>query len=128
MSENLAITQPPPPDLVFGLAGPLGVNLASGSESLQQALAAVRYKAFALKLTEVNSYYKSAAKKAGSDYYSVMKYKMDHATKLCSDRNDPAFHARLAVMAIRERRNALENGIPGSAPRRVYRPSTKATR
>ena len=118
MSENLTADRLP--DLVFGLAGPLGVNLEIVSDSLRQALAAVNYKAFPLKLTKENSYYESAAKKKGDDYFSVMKYKMDHATTLCSDRNDPAFHARLAVMAIRERRSALENGVLGSGPAAGY--------
>jgi cytidine deaminase len=95
------------PELVFAIAGPLGVDVGKVADSLGHALSAVDYRSSVIKLTDENRDYPTDVEPQGDDYYSIMRFKMRHASALCHSRNDPPFHARLAIAAIRQRREAL---------------------
>lgn len=97
------------PELVFGIAGPLGVDIDAISIALSEALHAVDYKAVPIRLTdELVGVPSSVRKPVRSDYYSVLNYKMDHTSQLCRENKDPAWAIRYAIDAIRRNRAALQ--------------------
>lgn len=100
------------PELVFGIAGPLGVDIETISTALSESLHAVEYKAIPIRLTaEIAEVSSSVKKPVRQDYYSVLKYKMDHTSQICRDNDDPAWAIRYAIDAIRRERAKLQEHI-----------------
>lgn len=97
------------PELVFGIAGPLGVDIDAISTALSEALHSVDYKAIPIRLTaEIAEVASSVRKPIRQDYYSILKYKMDHTSQICRDNGDPAWAIRYAIDAIRRERAQLQ--------------------
>ncbi|MBP2513169.1 anti-phage dCTP deaminase [Sphingomonas sp. PvP018] len=96
------------PELVFGIAGPIGIDIDAISASLSDALHTVDYKSIPIRLTEEIASVRSDVKlPVRTDYYSQIKYKMDHTSQLCRDNDDPAWAMRFVVDAIRRKRGQL---------------------
>lgn len=100
------------PELVFGLAGPLGVDLDALSDSLTHSLRAVGYHAVSIKLTEeMQAYTADTTPPASSAYQHQIAAKMDYATALCRKYGGPATLALIAIDSIQRRRGELTGSI-----------------
>jgi len=101
-----------PLELIFGIAGPIGVDIAAISDSLASALRAVRYESEGIHLTkEMTSIELSAppTRKAEQNFYNDVNFKIEYANKLCEEFKDSATLARIALRAISLRRFGLSN-------------------
>ncbi len=100
------------PELVIGIAGPIGVDLDQIASSLGTALASVSYSSELIKLTAEMERFPviredllpELSKWAGSDTFNTYMRKMSQANALRKQNNDPAVLARIAVDAIQIRR------------------------
>lgn len=100
------------PELVFGLAGPLGVDLDALSDSLTHSLRAVGYHAVSIKLTEeMQAYTADITPPVTSAYHHQIAAKMDYATALCRKYGSPATMALIAIDSIQRRRGELTGSI-----------------
>lgn len=102
------------PELVFAIAGPIGIKIDDISESISAALERVGYSHRLIKITDEIDGLKSSIKRPkDTDFYSQMKFKMDHASEICRASEDPAMLMRYAVSAIqRERREHDGTELP----------------
>ncbi|WP_177200215.1 anti-phage dCTP deaminase [Sphingomonas rubra] len=100
------------PELIFGVAGPVGVDMEAIVTALSESLHSVEYKAVNIRLTDEIAEVPSNAKKPiRRDYYSTLNYKMDHTSEICRDNDDPAWAIRYAIDAIRRERGDLQSHI-----------------
>ena len=96
--EPKAITHP---ELIIGIAGPIGIDVNTIAEEVDWALKDVGYGSISIHVTdEMKNFPASGVTQAGPDYYSSMMFKMDYAKKLCSDAEDSAMLMRIAIQAI----------------------------
>lgn len=99
------------PELIIGIAGPIGVDVEAICDCIQDALRAVEYESTVIKLTdEIREIPSSFKVPSRNSFHSLMKFKMDHASDLCRIRNDPAFLMRVAIAAIRREREVFVRG------------------
>src|SRR5690348_5030466 len=95
-SERLRILSDEPralthPELVFGIAGPIGIDIDAISEELGRALDDVGYRTRVIRVTdEMRKYPAVGVTSEGSDHFSTMMYKINYANKLCEEAKDPA--------------------------------------
>lgn len=93
------------PELVFGIAGPIGVEIDQISGALSHALNQLRYDVRKIKLTsEMMSVDIEIDKPDENDFYSEVTYKMDYANAIRAGEEDAAYMARLAINAIKRER------------------------
>jgi deoxycytidylate deaminase len=111
MSSRVSNEQPI--ELVFGIAGPIGVNIEAISDSLTNALRAVRYQAHSIHLTKKmlnKEQYRlrteTIQEPTETDFYSEVNFKIKYANALCTEFGDPATLARIAIRAIGDERAA----------------------
>lgn len=106
MSENIkAISFP---ELVIGIAGPIGIDIEAICEEVEAALSEVDYEAIQVRVTdEMQAVPAPGVAAGGADAFHQMMYKMDYANQLCADSDDPAFLMRLAMRAIGVKREEL---------------------
>lgn len=99
------------PELVFGIAGPIGIDIDGLGTAISEALSSVGYRSVGIRITdEIASYRTSVKKTRKTDFYSTIRYKMAHASAVCEKYDDPAFLMRIAIDAIRrERANFLSD-------------------
>ena len=112
------------PELVIGLAGPIGVDIDSITESIEAALDDVNYKTQVIKLTTaMMSYEVKTQIIKGTDFCSEMNYKIDYADALCDENKDLSFLSRVAVKAILERRKYItgDEGTPAQGTAYILR-------
>ncbi len=96
------------PELIIGIAGPVGVQIGWVESALEDSLRSVSYETRLIKLTaEMTSFSANITGLSGKDYFSEVEYKMNYATALCRERNDPAFLAKLAIRAIQRERQEI---------------------
>ncbi|WP_082657439.1 anti-phage dCTP deaminase [Sphingopyxis sp. A083] len=96
--EPKAITHP---ELIVGIAGPIGIDVNTIADEIDRALQDVGYGSFTIRVTDEMKHYPAAGVvSAGTDYFSSMMFKMDYANKLCADAADPARLMRIAIQAI----------------------------
>ena len=106
MLEDLALIRFP--ELVIGIAGPIGVAMETICDATQDALRSVKYGSTVIKLTdEIEGLPSSFKKPRGKNFHGLMKFKMDHASDLCRSRDDAAFLMRIVIAAIRRERERL---------------------
>jgi cytidine deaminase len=97
------------PELVFGIAGPIGVDVDAIADSLVTALKAVTYQAHTIKLTTEMMGFPAAPKPPESkDHFSDVSFKIKYANALCSERLDAAAIARIGMDAIMRKRRELK--------------------
>jgi hypothetical protein len=119
------------PELVFGVVGPMGVNLETICDTLATALRAVGYEPHTIHLTKEmlrGERYKlqrhPVQPPTDKDFYSEVNFKINYANALCKEFSDFATMARIALRAIgdeRERITGDRNTIPGRAIAYVIR-------
>ncbi len=98
----------PHPELVFGIAGPIGVDMDEITESLTNALKGVQYAAQPIKLTsEMRAIPTGVPEPINNDLFTDINFKMDYANALCRRFKQEDTMARIAIRAIRERRASL---------------------
>jgi len=96
------------PELVFGIAGPIGVDVDAITDSLVTALKAVGYRAHTIKLTtEMLSYPAAPEPPKNKDHFSEVTFKIDYANALCTDLRDSAAIARIGMDAVMRKRREL---------------------
>ncbi|AIT79125.1 hypothetical protein [Novosphingobium pentaromativorans] len=78
------------PELVFGIAGPIGIDIDAISQTLTEALQAVDYRTLPIRITdEIEREQTEILKPVSNDYESTMAYKMDHASAICRRYGSP---------------------------------------
>jgi deoxycytidylate deaminase len=102
------------PELVIGIAGPIGVDMDAIAESLGHALTVVHYHPASIRLTEEMARFPADVTILDGDFFAEADSKMRFGNALRRLTDDPAALARVAVMAIRARREEL-TGDDGSA-------------
>ena len=104
------------PELVFGICGPIGVDMEAITDTLGSALREVRYKEHRIKLTnKMREFPININPQEHSDYYHDISFKIDYANGLRHKHVDAATLARIAIHAIRlERRSEItaEDTVP----------------
>jgi cytidine deaminase len=114
ISDSLA-----PPELFFGVAGPIGVNIEAICDSLANALRLVRYDSTQIHLTKEMMSYSlplSPGKSPDGDFYTEVSFKIKYANALCAEFKDPATLARIALRSISNAR-AQRSGDPKTPPK-----------
>lgn len=96
------------PELVFGVAGPIGIDIESMIRTLADALKSVGYLSTTIKITdEIRKINSSVSPPVVESYFNTMKHKMAHASDICRQQDDPAYLMRLAITAIQRERETL---------------------
>lgn len=116
------------PELIVGIAGPIGVNIDLISRSLELALRDVGYQSSLIKLTSEMGRFpitdlellKQVEKFSGPDTFNIYMRKMSDANALRKQHKDPSILARIAVEAIRAKRSELSGKAKIVVPRRAY--------
>lgn len=100
------------PELIIGVAGPIGIDIDTICVAIGDALRTVSYESTTIKITdEIQDIPSDIKKPTRKNFYNIMNFKMDHASDLCRTRDDPAFLMRIAIAAVRrERISFIENG------------------
>jgi deoxycytidylate deaminase len=113
--EPKAITHP---ELVIGIAGPIGIDVDAITQEIERALDDVGYGSRTIRVTdEMMRYPAPSVTQEGSDHFSSMMFKIDYANRLCQDANDPALLMRIAIQAIALlRQNELPLGADDEEP------------
>jgi deoxycytidylate deaminase len=110
---------PAGPELIFGIAGPIGVDIIAICDSLRNALRAVRYDSEIIHLTAEMmidvTLTSSPQKPMATDFYSEVNFKIQYANEFCKEFVDAASLARVALRAISRRRETL-SGDPKKPP------------
>jgi cytidine deaminase len=116
------------PELVIGIAAPIGVDMELIAASLSSALKAVGYESALIKLTSEMERYQleQSARElidkehSGADTFNTYMRKMSEANALRHQYDDAAVLTRIGIDAIRHKR-ALKSGNEDIAvPRRAY--------
>jgi deoxycytidylate deaminase len=112
--EPRAITHP---ELVIGIAGPIGIDINTIFEEISRALHDVGYTSLPIRVTdEMKKYPAPCIIQAGPDYFNSMMFKMDYANRLCQDAQDSALLMRIAMQAISILRDSHLPEPEGIAP------------
>lgn len=99
------------PELVFGVSGPLGIDIDELTQTLSECLEDVGYKAVLIKITDEIKFEESDAQQpAAQDFYSAMTFKMDYASAICRKYGDPSALMRFAIDGIRRHRGSQAGG------------------
>ena len=107
------------PELIFGIAGPIGVDMDELTDSLTNALKSVRYDARLVKVTDLMmGYTTDVPKPEDTSYFYDINYKMDHANALCRDYGGGDTIARIAVREIKRLRREI-TGEKNKIPERI---------
>lgn len=114
------------PELVFGLVGPIGVNMDDVQNSLHEALLQVGYDAACIHLTKSLQKYQAKVRDvSGQTEYEV---KISTANSFCRAAEDGAAMAALAILEIKsarldhnkEVRRLPDEQIDTAIPKRAY--------
>jgi deoxycytidylate deaminase len=116
------------PELIIGIAGPIGVDLDLIARCLEAALTSVGYDSELIKLTTEMERYPITDVKLleevnrwpGGDTHNTYMRKMSAANALRKQYTDPAFLARIAIDTIRERRSSVSGGAEKVRPKHAY--------
>lgn len=102
------------PELVFGLVGPMGVNVEAICDTLASALRAVGYEPHTVHLTKEmlrGERYQlqrhPVQNPADKNFYSDVKFKINYANALCKEFSDFATMGRIALRAIGDEREKI---------------------
>jgi deoxycytidylate deaminase len=108
------------PELIFGLVGPIGVDLEYVTEVLSEALRLVSYETHTFRITELMREVSTGLPLDASGYIDSIKQRIAYANKVREllNRNDAL--AILAVSAIREFRNEITGDPEEPLPKHAY--------
>jgi cytidine deaminase len=113
MSNDLDATKYP--ELVFGIAGPIGIDTDQITKSLTEVLHSVSYDSTLIKLTDEMLLFGDGSNKIdGSDFYREVTSKIVYANGLCENSKDPAALALIGIRAIKNARASItqDKNIP----------------
>lgn len=109
------------PELIIGIAGPIGVNIEALCETIATSLKQVEYKHELIKLTdEMPRFEPDKAEETAPDHYHQMMWKMDRANALRLHFCSPEVMARIAIQAIREIRTSKTGSVDTPKPSVAY--------
>lgn len=91
------------PDLIFGLAGPIGVDMKYVEQTLCDSLHAFNYKTHEIRLTKIMQDLKCSQNVDDSTLFRAYTTKMDYANDLRQNYGNDIL-AALAISAIRQAR------------------------
>lgn len=93
------------PELVFGIAGAIGIDIEEIIGALTEALDAVNYDVVPIRITdEIKDVETEVVKPTGSGFGEGISYKMSHASAVCRKFKAPDTLMRFAIQAIRNHR------------------------
>jgi deoxycytidylate deaminase len=99
------------PELIFGIAGPVGVDIVAICDSVANALRNVGYEAHLIHLTKEMMQYElrthNVTPPADSNFFSDVLFKIEYANALCAEAEDSATLARISLRAIFNKRMEL---------------------
>lgn len=109
------------PELVVGIAGPVGVDIDELTASITSCLDAVNYESQLIRLTsEMDRFGKPKGSPAGPDLFSQITWKMDCANEIRAAFGRADTLARIAIQTIREFRRSFTHSESETAPSRAY--------
>lgn len=124
MSHPAAMPDPARPaqstEMVFGLAGPIGVDIDAIVDTLGQALQAVDYRPQSIRLTREMAAYTSAPAADEADFYASSRQRMELGNRICQHMQDNAALGRIGLQAIRAMRRSLTGSEDTPAPGVAY--------
>lgn len=99
------------PELIIGIAGPIGIDIDSMADEIGRALGLVGYTHKSIRVTSLMMEHPSPGiAQEGEDYFSLMNFKMDYANNLCELASDPEFLMRIAMDGIKTaRKEVIDN-------------------
>ncbi len=106
------------PEIVIGLAGPIGVDMDAVIEEISAALKSVDYDTRVVHLTTEMRRFVDDVPSDDADYFSLANSLMECGNTICANAQDPSAIARIGIMAVREVRAKL-TGQDGSTPARA---------
>lgn len=93
------------PELVIGIAGPIGIDIDEINRSIGEALDRVGYETVPIRITnEVSKEKTHIQKPARNDFGSQIEYKMSHASAVCRKYESADTLMRFAMKAIQKYR------------------------
>ncbi|MHA7818547.1 MAG: anti-phage dCTP deaminase [Erythrobacter sp.] len=96
------------PELVIGIAGPIGIDIDEINRSLEEAFKRVGYETVAIRITEeITNEQSDVPKPEAEDFGSSISYKMSHASAICRKYGSPETLMRFAIKAIRDHRKRV---------------------
>jgi deoxycytidylate deaminase len=108
------------PEIVFGIVGPIGINIEPVVASIERTLYNIRYDCFRLHLTDYIDHPRITTKMANSSYfdkYSALISRGNEYRKIA--RSNDAF-AGLAITLIQKKRNELTGSLRDPRPQTAY--------
>ena len=111
------------PELIFGLAGPIGVDLDLVQSILSAQLRQVNYESTPIKLTDEMRQFEVddvAAAPESTDLFTTYNWKMDYANALRKKYDSGDTLARIAIQAIRSAREGLTGNESSPKELRAY--------
>lgn len=94
------------PELVFGIAGAIGIDIDAINRTLSDALKSVGYESVLIRITdEIAREVTDVLKPATSDFGSEASYKMTHASAVCRKYGAADTLMRFAINGIRRHRS-----------------------
>jgi deoxycytidylate deaminase len=109
-----AANRPRTPELVFGLVGPVGVDMDAVQTCLCAALKQVGYDAHLIHLTQLMEQLEEPKQLKRRRAASKIEEKIDRANKICQKYNDNSVLASLAISEIRRIRKEVNLEAPDS--------------
>lgn len=108
MSQSIELLRYP--ELIFAIAGPIGVDIDEIKTSLENALKTVKYTSHNIKLTEAMRDYpvEGVVVPPDQDFYSNTSFKMDYANALCKKYRDASTLAAIAIREIMKMREEID--------------------
>lgn len=113
------------PELVFGIAGAIGIDIDGIHRTLSDALASVGYQSVLIRITdEVADEVTNVPKPVATDFGAEISYKMSHASAVCRKYGSPDTLMRFAINAIRRHRAQNANPSDDQPEDEQVRPRT----
>ena len=109
------------PELIFGIAGPIGVDMDEITDSLENALKSVRYASKIVKITSIMRDYKlDLPTPTEKDLHTEINYKMDYANALCKKFQSSDTLASIAIRDITKKRKEITGRTDVLATKTAY--------
>lgn len=99
------------PELVFGLVGPIGVDMEIVVDALQEALSAVNYNSVNIKISEIMRSDKYKTKINNETYFHYYSSLIEYADEIREKARNNAALAGLAISRIRDERQKLTGDL-----------------
>lgn len=106
--------------MVFGIAGPIGVDVDAIIDTLDQALRRVGYDPRLIHLTREMAPYTAEPPAPDDDFYESSRARMEQGNRICAARQDNAALGRIGLKAVRTLRRALTGSEDQAAPGVAY--------